>query len=231
VPLSRLLSKEYAEERRASIRMDRATPSPHGPRPGRPSRDTTYLCVVDRHGNAFSATPSDSTILHTPMVPGLGFAPSDRGLQASLDPSDPNAIQPGKRPRLTPNPGLVVGPGVLMPYGTPGGDVQTQAMTQVLVNVFDRGLDLQAAVEQARWASYSVPITEDPHPAIPNLVRIERSLHAVIGDGLARRGHEVEAWPDRCAYAGGVCISNRDPASGRVSGGADPRRMSYGVGW
>ncbi len=231
VPMERLLSKRYGEEQRAQIRMDRATPSPHGRRPGRASRDTTYLCVVDRFGNAFSATPSDSTILHTPMVPGLGFAPSDRGLQASLDPADPNSVAPGKRPRLTPNPGLVLGPGSVMPYGTPGGDVQTQAMVQVLVNLLDRGASLQEAVSAPRWASYSVPLTEDPHPAVPNLVRLELALFDAVGPRLEALGHEVEAWPERSAYAGGVCVAHRDDATGVVAGGADPRRMSYAIGW
>src|SRR3546814_18308823 len=94
------------------------------------------------------------------MVPGLGFGLSDRGLQASLDPENPNCVAPGKRPRLTPNPGIVLGGGTMVVYGTPGGEIQTQAMLQFLVNHLDLGHDLQTAVEAPRWATYAVPRSE-----------------------------------------------------------------------
>ncbi|WP_454855472.1 gamma-glutamyltransferase family protein [Rhizobium binxianense] len=199
------------------------------PRLGRRSPDTTYVCVVDRHGNAFSATPSDSTILVTPMIPGLGFGLSDRGLQASLDPADPNSVAPGKRPRLTPNPGLMIGPEELMVYGTPGGEVQTQAMLQFLMHHLHRGANLQAAVEEPRWASYAVPATEDPHPATPDLVYVEEPLVGKIGPRLKELGHDPKPWPRQAALAGGICAIRRD-AQGVLSGAGDPRRMSYAMG-
>lgn len=231
VPMDRLLSDEHAEALRRRIDPERAGATPPTDARGPASPDTTYVAVIDRHGNAFSATPSDSTILATPMVPGLGIGISNRGLQASLDPADPNVVAPGKRPRLTPNPGLVVGPLGVMAYGTPGGDVQPQAMTQFLVNWLDHRMELQAAVEAPRWASYAVPITEDPHPATPRLVRVESALHEAVGDELVARGHRVERWPTFAADAGGVCAVLRDPATGLLSGAADPRRMSYGIAW
>ena len=90
----------------------------------RPEADTSYVCVVDRWGNAFSATPSDSSNT-SPAVPGLGIVPSFRGSQSRPDPRHPAGVAPGKRPRLTPNPAMLLpATGGVMPFGTPGGDVQ-----------------------------------------------------------------------------------------------------------
>jgi gamma-glutamyltranspeptidase/glutathione hydrolase len=164
-------------------------------------------------------------------VPDLGFGISDRGLQSSLDPRDPNAVAAGKRPRLTPAPALLVGDDCVMPFGTPGGDVQVQAMLQFLVNAVDLGLELQAAVEAPRWASYAFPATEDPHRSWDGLLRVEGRMDPAVTAGLRERGHSVEAWPFLAAEAGGVCAIRQDRASGVLAGAADPRRMSYGIGW
>ena len=79
--------------------------------PTTPAKDTSYVCVVDRWGNTFSATPSDG-YGSSPIVPGLGFPISARGSQSRLDPDHPSSIAPGKRPRLTPNPALICKDGV-----------------------------------------------------------------------------------------------------------------------
>ena len=91
------------------------------------------------------------------MVPGTGLIPSSRGSQSRPDPRHPAGVAPGKRPRLTPNPALAIkGNGEqFFPFGTPGGDVQSQAMLQVLLNVFVHGQDVQSAIENPRFASYS----------------------------------------------------------------------------
>jgi gamma-glutamyltranspeptidase/glutathione hydrolase len=232
VPMADLLSDSHAARWAAFIELARAKDPAEGPAVrGTPSPDTTYVSVVDAAGNAFSATPSDSSMLVTPLVPALGFGISDRGLQASLDLNNPNCVAPGKRPRLTPNPGLVLGEDFVMPYGTPGGEVQTQAMLQFLVNHLEHGLDLQAAVEAPRWATYAVPATEDPHAAEPMRVKLEEPLHARFGEALAARGHRIERWPRQAALAGGICAVKRDNRTGVVMGAADPRRMSYAAGW
>jgi gamma-glutamyltranspeptidase/glutathione hydrolase len=232
VPLRRLLSTGYSRAQADRIDLGRAhVPLVADAAVGLPGRDTTYVCVVDALGNSFSATPSDSTMLVTPIVPGLGFGISDRGLQSSLDPADPNHVAPRKRPRLTPNPGMVVGTDFVMPYGTPGGDVQPQAMLQFLANHLDRGLDLQAAVEAPRWASYAVPATEDPHPYQPMELKLEAPLAEEIGDALRAKGHAVSPWPAQAALAGGVCAVRRNTNDGVLMAGADPRRMSYAAGW
>ena len=250
VPIDELTGEAHAARRRAVIDPDRAAVqagAAPGAAPGeseKPSagagndviaHDTTYICVIDRQGNAFSATPSDSTMLISPLVPGLGFGVSDRGLQAALDPADPNAVAPGKRPRLTPNPALVLADDCVMPFGSPGGDVQVQAMLQFLLHALDapgaEGSDLQAAVEAPRWASFAFPATEDPHRSWPGLLRVEGRMDPAVQSGLAARGHAVAPWPDLAALAGGVCAIRLDPRSGVLSGAADPRRMSYGIGW
>src|SRR3546814_3247334 len=104
-------------------------------------------------------------------------------------------------------------------------------MLQFLVNHLDLGHDLQTAVEAPRWATYAVPATEDPHPATPRLVRVEDPLGKTIGSQLHRKGHAIEHWPRFAALAGGICAIARSGATGVVSGAADPRRMSYAVGW
>ena len=226
-----LLSEAHAAELTEDLAPDRQGARCDAlSKSGRRSPDTTYICVVDRHGNAFSATPSDSTILNTPMVPGLGFGLSDRGLQASLDPADPNAVAPGKRPRLTPNPGLMMGPEGLMVYGSPGGEVQTQAMLQFLMHHLHRGANLQSAVEAPRWASSAVPATEDPHAATPGLVYVEEPLIGQVGARLKELGHDPMPWPRQAALAGGICAIRRDADTGVLSGAGDPRRMSYAMG-
>jgi gamma-glutamyltranspeptidase/glutathione hydrolase len=230
VPLGRLLSASHAALLRASIRSDAAVQTPPAV-VGAASPDTTYACVVDAKGNAFSASPSDSTMLMSPMVPGLGFGISDRGLQASLDPADPNVVAPGKRPRLTPSPAIMVDPQGVMPFGTPGGEVQLQAMLQFIANHIDHGMELQDAVEAPRWASFDVPATEDPHPAQPNVVLLEERAGSALAAALQARGHQLRTWPPLASLAGAICAIRRDTVSGVLRGAADPRRMSYGIGW
>src|SRR5262245_64609981 len=115
-----------------------------------PELDTSHVCVVDQHGNAFAATPSDGSF-NAPVVPGLGIIPSPRGSQNWGDPDHASGVAPGKRPRLTPSPAIAIEPGRMkMPFGTPGGDVQTQAMLQVFLNIRLFGMEVQEAVEDRK---------------------------------------------------------------------------------
>src|SRR5690606_27639926 len=112
--------------------------------------DTSYVCVIDRHGNAFSATPSDASSA-TPIIPGTGLCPSSRGSQSWCDPALPAAVAPGKRPRLTCSPAMALRDGkAFLPFGSPGNDVQPQAMLQVFLNLNVFGMDVQSAVEAPR---------------------------------------------------------------------------------
>ena len=191
--------------------------------------DTSYCCVVDRWGNAFSATPSDGSGA-VPVVPGLGITPSGRGSQSRPDPGHPAGVAPGKRPRLTPNPALLVtDKGGVMPLGTPGGDVQIQAMLQVMLNVLHFGMDPQSAIEAPRVASYSFPSSFAPFEYFPGRLAIEGRIDQATRDDLAARGHKVHDWPDWTWLAGSVEAILTDPATGMVGAGADPRRPAYAI--
>jgi len=195
----------------------------------RPEADTSYVCVVDRWGNAFSATPSDSSNT-SPVVPGLGIVPSFRGSQSRPDPRHPAGVAPGKRPRLTPNPAILVpSNGGVMPFGTPGGDVQVQAMLQVLLNVMHFGMDLQDAIEAPRVASYNFPSSFAPFEYFPGRLAVEARVPLAARKGLAALGHRVHDWPDWTWLAGSVEAILVDPATGLLAAAADPRRPAYAI--
>ena len=138
----------------------------------------------------------------------------------------------GKRPRLTPNPALAIRKGeFVMPFGTPGGDVQTQAMLQVFLNVMAFGMDVQTAIDAPRFASFSFPGSFEPHDYHPGLLRLEGRIARSAGEALAAMGHKVEWWPDFIHTSGTVCAIQADTRTGVRSGGADPRRSSYALGW
>ncbi|WP_366656911.1 gamma-glutamyltransferase [Fodinicurvata sp. EGI_FJ10296] len=251
VPLDRLLSVDYAAERRRQI-GDRAAPDM--PAPGDfgddgfgtrrtsttdPSAgaerwshhgDTSYCCAVDAWGNAFSATPSDVSY-NSPVIPGTGLCPSARGSASWADPQHPSGVWPGKRPRLTPNPAIFVDDaGRAMPFGTPGGDVQVQAMAQFLLNLKVFGMAPQEAAEAPRIASYSFPGTFEPHNSFPGRLCVEGRIDVAVRDALAARGHDVKAWPDHTHLAGAICAIV-PTADGGLHAAADHRRPSGAVGW
>ena len=249
VPIRGLLDKAYADERRALIRDDRAWPEL--PPPGDPWRhegrsgptgyvpraatgvgapDTSYCCAMDAEGNAFSATPSDPG-LGAPLVDGLGIIVSTRGAQLWTTPGHPSAIAPRKRPRLTPNPALLMQDGrALMPFGCPGEDAQCQAMVQTVCNVVDFEMNLQAAIEAPRVISRSFPWTFYPHAYEPGVLTVEGRIPRDVRERLASLGHLVRDLPDFTPAAAGMCAIRRlEP--GTLEGGADPRRESYAIGW
>ncbi|MEX1234170.1 MAG: gamma-glutamyltransferase [Roseovarius sp.] len=184
--------------------------------------DTSHVSVIDGAGNIFSATPSDPSY-DTIVIPGTGLSVSSRGSQSRAVPGHLNALAPGKRPRLTPNPILGLKNGKpWLAMGTPGGDVQVQAMIQVLLNMTDLGMPAEAAVRAPRAASYSYPGSFAPHDIHPNKVLCEGDLDQARLADLAARGHDVEMWPAETWMAGGICLALRDE-DGAVAV-ADPRR-------
>jgi gamma-glutamyltranspeptidase / glutathione hydrolase len=251
VPAEALVSKAYAELRRTLIREDRAWPEMppagdpaamstvrnggHGfpatagaTAPG--SLDTAYVCVVDEHGNGFSATPSDPSV-DSPVVPGVGCVVSPRGSQGWLIPGHASEVAPGKRPRLTPAPAMAFRDGRLfMPFGTPGGDVQQQAMLQVFLNITAFGMPPQQAVEAPRVATRSFPDSFWPHAYYPGQLDIEANISAETRAALARLGHVVIEQPERDWRSGAVCAIVVEP-DGTLMAGADPRRGAHAVGW
>jgi gamma-glutamyltranspeptidase/glutathione hydrolase len=247
VPLAILLSDEYAAQRRAMIDREQAVVTATAGDVGREGArhsanatqreqpvwesDTSYVCVVDEWGNAFSATPSDG-LTSTPIVPGLGFAISGRGYQSWLDGEHPSSLQPGKRPRLTPNPSLILKDGKpFMPLGCPGGDAQVQAMVQVFLNVVEFGMEPQAAIEAPRVISHSFPNSFWPHHVRPGEVTVESRLETAVLDDLQQRGHilmDDGAWSSKVAR---VCTIVVDGETGVRTAGADPRSTAYAVAW
>jgi gamma-glutamyltranspeptidase/glutathione hydrolase len=117
-----------------------------------------------------------------------------------------------------------------MPLGTPGGDVQCQAMLQVFLNIAVFGMTSQAAIEAPRFSTYSYPGSFEPHEYLANELRIERRLAAEVSGVLAEKGHKIVPWPDWTWKAGGVCTITIDHERGVLAAGADPRRMSYAIG-
>jgi gamma-glutamyltranspeptidase/glutathione hydrolase len=247
VPMDVLLSRDYAAARRKLIRDSEAWKEmpPAGdvkdfpaatalPRPtaGEPAplADTSYVCAIDRQGNAFSATPSDGSSA-TPIIPGTGLCPSSRGSQSWTDPNHPAALAPGKRPRLTPNPALVLKDGkVYMPFGSPGNDIQPQAMLQVFLNVVLWGMEPQAAVEAPRFATYSFPSSSEPHAYHPGRLSLESRFDSSTVDALGAMGHKVAPWTEIEWRAGAVCAIRVNEDTGLLEGGADPRRPCYALG-
>ena len=251
VPMETLLSPAYNVERRRMIRDDRAWPEM--PAPGRVAgfdqrhaaadrsaaalaaasrvmpADTSYVCVVDAQGNVMSATPSDSS-WDGPVIPGLGFVPSTRGSQSWAVPGHPSCVAPGKRPRLTPAPAMAFKNGrVFMQFGTPGGDVQQQAMLQFFLNVTVFGMPPQRAVEQPRVATRSFPDSFWPHAYAPGKLEAESRIPAETRQALADLGHSVSAWPELEWRAGAVDAVMVDDEGTRWAA-ADPRRGAQAIG-
>lgn len=240
VPADRLLSKAYAEARRALIgeRAWAEMPPPGdavAPREVLPvaggssdALDTSYVAVVDADGNGFSATPSDPNV-DSPVVSGVGCVVSPRGSQGWLDPDHASVVAPGKRPRLTPAPAMAFAGGtLLMPFGTPGGDVQQQAMLQVFLNTTVWGMPLQEAIEAPRVASRSFPDSFWPHVYTPGKLEAEGRVPRATRDALAALGHDVTEWSDWEWRAGAVCAVKVGP-DGMRWGGADPRRGALSI--
>ena len=251
VPLAGLNSKEYAALRRQQIDPRRACPEMPGagdpwpyegrsgngakvpalPASGPRGLDTSYTCVVDQWGNAFSATPSDG-FTSTPIVPGLGMIISPRGQQNWLESEHPGRLGPGRRPRLTPNPAMAFKDGKLfMPFGTPGADMQVQSMAQMFLSIAEFGLDPQRAADEPRIQSESFPSSSWPHPYYPGRLTLESSSGEEMAAKLAAMGHNIAWWEGTAPTNGDLCGIVVDRERGVLIGGADTRWDASVVGW
>jgi gamma-glutamyltranspeptidase/glutathione hydrolase len=245
VPIERLLSLEHAQARARLINRERAAvglppplfgeaqPLPRASDVEAPTHigeaGTSYVCVVDRWGNAFSATPSDGAST-SPVIPGTGIVPSLRGLQSRPDPNHPAGVAPGKRPRLTPNPAIALrDDGSVMPFGCPGGDMQVQAMLQVLLNVGQFGMDLQQAINAPRFSTWSFPNSFAPFEYLPDRLLVEDRFDAATLSGLEALGHAVARWPAFTRDAAAVEAIIRNERTGFVEAGADPRQPAEAI--
>ena len=243
VPLRFLLSREYAAQRRALIDPDRASlemrpgnaPAsvPQEKRGGEDIHkgDTTHLDAADRWGNLVSATPSGGWFRSSPVVEGLGFPLGTRLQMVSLDPGHPNSLRPGKRPRTTLTPSLVLRNGKpYLAFGTPGADQQDQWSLQFFLNCVDFGMNLQAAADAPTFHTSHFPASFYPHGARPGTMHVESRIPASTASALTAKGHTVEVGGE---WSHGRVLAVRfDADSGVLSGVATARlETGYAMGW
>ncbi|MFD9463264.1 gamma-glutamyltransferase family protein [Streptomyces sp. NPDC060027] len=213
----------------------RATAEPQVAADGGTRGDTCHLDVVDRWGNMVAATPSGGWLQSNPVVPELGFPLGTRLQMAWLEEGLPDSLTPGRRPRTTLTPSIALRDGVpVMAFGTPGGDQQDQWQTHFFLSVALRpqvrgGLDLQGAIDAPNWHNDSFPSSFYPRGMCPGSLTVESRTDEAVVEELRRRGHDVtvaEAWSE-----GRLCAVARNPATGVLSAGANPRGMQgYAVG-
>jgi gamma-glutamyltranspeptidase/glutathione hydrolase len=224
VPVRELLSKDYAARRRALLNPDRAIDPPaYGE--VKAGSDTTYFTIVDKDRNAVSFINSIFSSFGSGIVAGdTGIVLQNRGAGFSLDPGHPNRLEPGKRPFHTIIPAMVFKDRALfMSYGVMGGDIQPQGHAQVLVNLVDRGMNLQQAIDAPRVRYVA-----------GRRVMLEDRLTDSVIESLIQRGHERELPPagvqHRALMGGGQAIII-DPATGALLGASDSRKDGMALGY
>jgi gamma-glutamyltranspeptidase/glutathione hydrolase len=252
IPTSELLSKDYAALRRSLIQKQQASlaQQPGDPMNMKPllaaaservsrlsslpeferANDTTCVNVVDKEGNLFSATPSGAW-LPAVVAGDTGVLMGQRLQSALTDPNSPNVVAPGKRPRITLTPTLVLKGGEpLMVLSTPGGDNQDQALLQVFLNIVEFGMSPQEAVEAPRFDTQHYVSSFDDHEFLAGSLNIESRVAEKIIEELKSRGHKVKVQqPFGTGSAPTVIVYN--VKTGVSSAGADPRRGRYAVAW
>src|SRR6266566_4927653 len=246
VPVEQLLSKTYAQEQRARINPNKATPyfAPGLEKEG----DTMYLCVADREGNVVSLIQSLYQGFGSGVVGGDTWVVlQNRGLYFSLDPRHVNYLQPGKRTMHTLTPAMVLKDG--RPYlvlGCMGGDAQPQIHVQLLSAILDFGMNVQQSISAPRWRSSRVRgtaahkgqevggqrgIDEHRERKIIEAVMLERRFMSGVALQLDLLGHYtiVEGpWEDGMGHAQAIRIN---PNTHIFEGAADPRCDGLALGW
>jgi gamma-glutamyltranspeptidase/glutathione hydrolase len=158
--------------------------------------DTCHLDVADRWGNVVSATPSGGWLQSSPVIPSLGFGLGTRAQMFTLTPGLPATIGPGRRPRTTLSPTLVLRDGdPYLAFGTPGGDQQDQWTLAFFLNHLHYGMNLQQAIDFPAFHSAHMPSSFYPREAHPGRLDIEARADAAQVDELRRRGHDVHVQP------------------------------------
>ena len=222
VPIEALISKEYAAERRklidpagASVNVERGSPVA--------GSDTVYFCTVDGEGNACSFINSNYSGFGTGLIPGgCGFTLQNRGSNFVLEEGHPNRLEPGKRPYHTIIPGMMLRDGLLHgPFGVMGGFMQPQGHLQVVVNMVDYGMDPQEALNAPRFRIFE-----------GTSVYLEGGIPVETMGALSRMGHDVKPASGftRMVMGKGQIII-RDPETGVLCGGSEPRADGQAVGW
>ena len=236
-PLAELLSKDRAAKQRAMIDMGKAaqTDMPGLPIDGA-AKDTIYMTVADKDGMMVSLIQSNYRGMGSGLIPDdgkgatLGFMFQDRGAQFTLDPKHANSWQPGKRPFHTIIPAFLTKDGKpLMSFGLMGGAMQPQGHAQIVVNMVDFGMTVQAAGDVARFHHDGSTDPEGGKPMTTGgVLEIESGVPASIAEELRRRGHVVK-------YAvgpfGGYQAIWRDPVTGVYWGASEFRKDGQAAGY
>lgn len=222
VPYDRLLSDDYANERRALIDPDFAAVNVDA---GVPRRSTTHISIVDKDGNMVSMTTTLGASWwrgNAPIAGETGIALNDAVNWFDLDPNSPNLVAGGKRPRWNMTPTLITKDGSpIMVLGTPGADSIWQTLPQVITKIIDFDMNIQEAIESPRFRWLLSGANTG----------IETRIDADIRAQLEERGHVFTLYGDWTDSVGGVNAILVNPDTGAIMGGADPRRDGYVIGW
>jgi gamma-glutamyltranspeptidase / glutathione hydrolase len=158
--------------------------------------DTCHLDVADRFGNMVSATPSGGWLQSSPVIPGLGFCLGTRAQMFTLTPGLASTLAPGRRPRTTLSPGLVLRDGApYLAFGTPGGDQQDQWSLPFFLNHVLFGMNLQEAIDAPAFHTDHFPSSFYPRMSDPRSLVIESRAGRDVIAGLRARGHKVSVQP------------------------------------
>jgi gamma-glutamyltranspeptidase / glutathione hydrolase len=222
VPVAGMLSKEYATARAKLIDMSKANCNVSAGEPVfAKNGDTVYLSVVDRDGNMVSLIQSNSAEFGSGIVAdGTGFALQNRGALFSFDPASANALAGRKRPLHTIIPAFMERGQERIAFGIMGGFNQPQAHAQFVANVVDFGMNIQAALEAARFTKYSFTGCD---------VEMEDRIPADVRAALTARGHQIQLRGNYSSEVGGGQAVRRDYSSQVNYGASDPRKDGEAV--
>ena len=192
--------------------------------------DTCHIDVVDRWGNMVSATPSGGWLQSSPAIPELGFCLGTRLQMTWLEPGTPSTLTPGKRPRTTLTPTLVLRDGhAVAALGSPGGDQQDQWQLPYLLRTIVGGSSPQQAIDAPTFHTTSMPGSFWPRTWEPGGAVVEDRLGEDVIEGLERRGHIVTRAGDWAL--GRLSAVVRDPETGVLQAAANPRgAQGYAAG-
>jgi gamma-glutamyltranspeptidase / glutathione hydrolase len=189
---------------------------------GAVSGDTVHLDIVDRWGNMVSATPSGGWLQSNPTIAELGFCLGSRLQMTWLDPDSPSGLAPGRRPRTTLAPTILLRDGVAVSaLGSPGGDQQDQWQLLYLLRTIVGGYTLQEAIDAPMFHTTALVESFWPRNWTPLGAVVEDRLGAGVITGLRRRGHHITVagpWS-----LGRMSAVGRDPDTGVLSAAANPR--------
>ena len=215
IPVSGLLSKEYAKQRARLIDLEKADCNPQAGQP--PASDTTYLTAVDREGNIASLIQSNFSSFGSGVtVRGMGFALQNRGALFMLDPSKPDALAPRKRPFHTIIPAFLEHGDDHIGFGIMGGANQPLAHAQFVSNLVDYGMNLQAAMEAARFT------VRDNFDLTCNIL-IEDRVPADVRQQLTLMGHQLVVRGDFSLFMGRGQAIDHNTKTGMNFAASDPR--------